>query len=211
MKSLKLAVLFLGVFSIFSALVITGIFAQTDQYITVTIQTLLTKSLDTPLSFLSLLGAFEIATVFLIIVLFFLKLRRGLIVLFMFGLGMGVELLGKVFLYHPGPPKAFFRYNLDLLFPSSYIQTGHSFPSGHSFRTAFLTLLVSYLIFQSKNLSKKTKKTLTALCFLFLFLMLVSRVSLGEHWTTDVVGGIFLGFGLGYLSIFTLERRSGHN
>ena len=201
MKAKKLSFLFLGAFLIFSVLVISGIFSQTDQFVTTTIQNYLTKAFDTPLSFLSLLGAFEFSGLFLLIVLFFQKLHRSLIVLFMFGLGMGIELLGKIFLYHPGPPKIFFRYNLDVLFPSAYIQTGHSFPSGHSYRTAFLTLLISYLIFQSKKLSLRSKKLLTAMSFVFLFLMLVSRVSLGEHWTTDVIGGLFLGLGLGWLAI----------
>ena len=201
MKAQKLSYLFLGLFLIFSVLVISGIFSQTDQFVTTTIQNYLTKAFDTPLSFLSLLGAFEFSGLFLLIVLFFQKLHRSLIVLFMFGLGMGIELLGKIFLYHPGPPKIFFRYNLDVLFPSAYIQTGHSFPSGHSYRTAFLTLLISYLIFQSKKLSLRSKKLLTAMSFVFLFLMLVSRVSLGEHLTTDVIGGLFLGLGLGWLAI----------
>ena len=201
MKAKKLSFLFLGAFLIFSVLVISGIFSQTDQFVTTTIQNYLTKAFDTPLSFLSLLGAFEFSGLFLLIILFFQKLHRSLIVLFMFGLGMGIELLGKIFLYHPGPPKIFFRYNLDVLFPSAYIQTGHSFPSGHSYRTAFLTLLISYLIFQSKKLSLRSKKLLTTISFVFLFLMLVSRVSLGEHWTTDVIGGLFLGLGLGWLAI----------
>lgn len=206
MKPQKLSAFFLGVFLIFSLLVIIGVFTKTDQFITVTVQNYLAKTLDTPLSFLSLLGAFEVTTLFLAIVLFFLKLKRGLIVLLIFGLGMGIELLGKIFLYHPGPPKMFFRYNLDIIFPSAYVQTGHSFPSGHSFRTTFLALLISYLIFQSKRLSIKSKKILTTLCFIFLFLMLVSRVSLGEHWTTDVVGGLLLGLGLANLSIFALNQ-----
>lgn len=203
MKSLKSAVISLGLFLIFSGLVISGIFTQADQFITTAIQNNLTKAFDTPLSFLSLLGAFEVTTLFLVIVLFFQKLRRSLTILFMFGLGMGIELLGKIFLYHPGPPKTFLRYNLDIFFPSGYVQTGHSFPSGHSFRTTFLALLFSYLVFQSKKLSLKSKKLLTIVCFIFLFLMLVSRVSLGEHWTTDVIGGLFLGLGLGWLAIST--------
>ena len=169
MKAKKLSFLFLGAFLIFSVLVISGIFSQTDQFVTTTIQNYLTKAFDIPLSFLSLLGAFEFSGLFLLIVLFFQKLHRSLIVLFMFGLGMGIELLGKIFLYHPGPPKIFFRYNLDVLFPSAYIQTGHSFPSGHSYRTAFLTLLISYLIFQSKKLSLRSKKLLTTMSFVFLF------------------------------------------
>ncbi len=206
MKPQKLSVLFLGIFLIFSVLVISGIFSQTDQSITVSLQNHLTKAFDTPLSLLSLIGTFEVTSLFLLVILFILKLRRSLIVLFIFGLGMGVELLGKIFLYHPGPPKAFFRYNLDIIFPSAYVQTGHSFPSGHSFRTTFLALLISYLVFQSKKLSLKSKKLLTIVCFLFLFLMLISRVTLGEHWTTDVIGGLFLGLGLGYLSIFALKK-----
>ena len=201
MKSLKWALVSLTAFLFFSVFVISGLFTKADRLITVSIQSHLTKAFDTPLSVLSLLGAFEITTVFLIIVLFFLKLRRSLVVLFMFAIGMRVDLFGKIFLYHPGPPKIFFRYNLDIIFPSGYVQTGHSFPSGHSFRTAFLALLISYLIFQSKKLSPKSKRVLSAFCFLFLFLMLVSRVSLGEHWTTDVIGGLFLGLGLGFLSV----------
>lgn len=210
MKSKKLAIVFLATFLIFSLLVLTGIFEKLDQSVTIAIQSRLIKDLDTPLSFLSLLGTAEVTSLFLLLVLFLLKLRRSVVVLFTFALGTGVELLGKIFLYHPGPPKAFFRYNLDVFFPSGYVQTGHSFPSGHSFRTAFLALVISYLIFQSKKLSPKSKQILSSLCFLFLFLMLISRVSLGEHWTTDVVGGLFLGLGLGYLAIFILEKNGFH-
>ena len=144
-------------------------------------------SLDTPLSIFSLLGSFEVTSLILIVILTKLKLKKGLIVLFVFGLGMGVELIGKIFLYHPGPPNIFFRYSLDVLFPSAYVQTGHSYPSGHSYRTAFLTLLLIYLTNVSKNLKSSAKKALSLSLRLTLLLMLVSRVSLGEHWATDVV------------------------
>ena len=210
MKPLKWAIVSLSVFLIFSVMVVAGVYAQTDQIITITIQKYLTKSLDTPLSALSLLGSVEVTGLVLLTTLFFLKFRRGLIALFMFAFGTGIELLGKIFLYHPGPPNIFFRYNLDVLFPSAYVQTGHSFPSGHSFRTAFLALLVSYLIYQSKKLSSQSKKILSFLCFLFLFLMLISRVSLGEHWTTDVIGGLLLGISFSSFTIYILEKKALH-
>ncbi len=210
MTSLKWAIVSLAVFLIFSIMVVAGIYTQTDQFITITIQKYLTTSFDTPLSVLSLLGSVEITGLVLLATLFFLKFRRGLIALFMFAFGTGIELLGKIFLYHPGPPNIFFRYNLDVLFPSAYVQTGHSFPSGHSFRTAFLAVLVSYLIFQSKKLSSQSKKILSFLCFLFLFLMLLSRVSLGEHWTTDVIGGLLLGISFSSLTIYILEKKALH-
>lgn len=205
-SSLKWGIVLFFAFLLFSIPVSLGTFASLDRQFTITLQSLLTKSLDMPLSLLSLLGSFEITSLILIFIVYKLKLKKSLIVLFIFGLGMGLELLGKTFLYHPGPPNIYFRYSLDVLFPSAYVQTGHSYPSGHSYRTAFIILLMIFLTFASKKLKVSTQKSISIILGLILFLMLISRVSLGEHWTTDVVGGLLLGASFASFSIHFTEK-----
>jgi undecaprenyl-diphosphatase len=204
-SSLKWGIILFFAFLLFTIPVSLGTFAELDRQLTITLQSLLTKSLDMPLSLLSLLGSFEVTSLILIFVVYKLKLKKSLIVLFIFGLGMGLELLGKTYIYHPGPPNIYFRYSLDVLFPSAYVQTGHSYPSGHSYRTTFITLLLIFLSAASTKLKHAVKKHLSFSLVLVLLLMLISRVSLGEHWTTDVVGGLLLGASFASLSVFLIR------
>lgn len=203
--ALKWGIYFLLAFILFSLPVALGIFNSLDQTVTVSLQNWFTVSFDTPLSLFSLLGSFEITTLILVFVLAKLGLKNSLIVLSVFFLGIGLELLGKIFLFHPGPPSLFFRYNLDFYFPSGLIQTGHSYPSGHSYRTAFLTYLLIYLARTSKKLPPNVKKWLSAALLLILLIMLISRISLGEHWITDVIGGLLLGASFASFSVYLVR------
>ncbi|MFZ2202290.1 MAG: phosphatase PAP2 family protein [Microgenomates group bacterium] len=204
-SSLKWALIFFLAFAIFSIPVALGTFNSLDQNTTVSLQNWFTVSFDTPLSFFSLLGSFEITTLILVIVLAKLGLKKSLIVLTVFFSGVGLELLGKIFLYHPGPPSLFLRYNLGFYFMSGIVQTGHSYPSGHSYRTAFIAFLLIYLIQTAKKLQPNAKKWLTASLLLILLTMLISRISLGEHWTTDVIGGLLLGTSFASFSIYLIR------
>lgn len=204
--SLKWGLIFFSAFVLFSIPVALGTFNSLDQMVTVSLQNWFTVAFDTPLSFFSLLGSFELTTLLLVFILTKLGLKSGSLVLAIFLLGIGLELLGKIFLYHPGPPSLFFRYNLGFYFPSGFLQTGHSYPSGHSYRTAFLTYFLIYLLQTSNRLKPNLKKWLSVSLLLILFIMLVSRISLGEHWTTDVIGGLFLGAGFSALSVYIIKQ-----
>lgn len=126
-------------------------------------------------------------------------------VLSIFGFGMVLELIGKSFITHPSPENIYFRYSLPVYFPSGSVQTGYSYPSGHSYRSAFLAVFVSYLISRSQKLSQTAKRYLYFSIYAGLVVMLFSRVSLGEHWASDVIGGTLLGISFAYLSQTTLS------
>lgn len=167
------------------------------------IQDVIPQKIDGVLSFFSLLGSFEILTLILVL-LYILKGKKTEIEdFFFYGVGLGVELIGKLFIFHPNPPSQFFRYNISFFFPTAYFQTGHSYPSGHSFRTAFLAIIVFFLIWESRKMSTPIKTLVILFLIAFSTTMFVSRISLGEHWPSDVIGGALLGFAFAFFSEHT--------
>lgn len=192
-----------GIFFILALLAQARRFMYPDLVVTQFLQTVVGRQFDIPLSLFSLLGSGEVTSVILLAVFAYIvwKKKHFAIELFVtFTLLHIIELICKYFLYHPGPPSFFFRYSIPFYFPSVNIQPGYSFPSGHVARTIFLATIIAVLVHQyAKN--KVQQKTAFVVLGAISLIMIGSRVYLGEHWFSDVLGGTALGFSMATLAL----------
>lgn len=72
-------------------------------------------------------------------------------------------------------------------------QEGLSYPSGHSMVTMSMYLAITYLLTVEERDQRKKKRAYIIASILIL-LMGISRMYLGVHWPTDVLGGFIMGY-----------------
>jgi len=209
-KFLLLAsILGVSCFTIFSYLVAKESFRQIDFDTMVKVQDRIPQKFDDNFSLLSLLGSAEVTIGFCLLMaaLAFFKFKwLSILAWLMIIPASAAEVFGKLILYHPGPPLFFHRTTLATHLPSFYIHTEFSYPSGHMTRTVFIVTMIACLIFFSK-INFFLKYFLLLGILLFGFLMGLTRISLGEHWLSDVLGGVILGLSTALFAYSLILRK----
>lgn len=82
-------------------------------------------------------------------------------------------------------------------------ESSYSFPSGHSMISILFFGSIIYLV---NKYNIKYKKTITILLSIFIILVGLSRLYLGVHFLTDVIGGYLCGFIALIIIIMIFER-----
>lgn len=209
-KLLLLSFIFLGLFTYFSYTVAKETFQKLDFDTTVKLQDHISRKYDGIFSYFSLWGSAEVTLGFCLVLAILYLVRGsplGFLGWLLIATATAAEIFGKLVLFHPGPPIFFHRSLLPTSLPSFYVHTDFSYPSGHMTRTVFIiTILIVWVIASQKSMPEK----LILLCILvgLALGMGITRVYLGEHWTSDVLGGAFLGAGMGFFaSMLVLSKR----
>jgi undecaprenyl-diphosphatase len=201
LKFLGISILLFVLFLLLSYVVAREHLVKFDFNTTVRLQDNISRSYDSVFSSFSLIGSAEIISILLIVVIVLLRKFKGVLIFLPYAILHVIELFGKTIIDQTKPAFFMIRTSLPVEFPTFYVQTGYSYPSGHSARTAFLAVLVAFIIYRSKKLSKNAKIVSYSLIGVFCLAMFLSRIYLGEHWATDVIGGALLGASLSFLSL----------
>lgn len=179
--------------------------------IIIALQSISNRYLDVIFQGVSYLASWVGAIFLFLILILFVNKRFGIV----FGVGflmtIGVNYLLKVIINRPRP----FEANPQII---NKLQTlGKSFPSGHMVSCTFIVLAIWVLI---KILQKKGKlgflTKLPAKIFLvilsvaFIILTAISRMYLGQHYLTDIIGGIvvsLIGFCVTYFVYKKFDKK----
>ena len=111
-----------------------------------------------------------------------------------------ISTIVKVLVNRPRPSEQFVRIVLKT--------QQQSFPSGHVLFYVVFFGFLTLLMYMLKHINKALRVAIVAVNMLLIFTIPVSRIYLGAHWFTDVLGGFLLGFlSLSALSYAYLTRR----
>ena len=173
-----------GLLALLTAAVALGLTRAVDLALTRAIQVPASYPLDVAANAHTYLGLVPVTVTIALTaaVLLWVRGRRALGIAALFLLATGpIELALKLGLDHPGPPDEFDRA---FFYLGPGFSTPSSFPSGHATRITFLCALLAMTV------PTPARRSLAAIA---VALTLLARVYIGDHWSSDVLGGAALG------------------
>lgn len=175
-----------------------------DLRLTILLQSFNNESLQSFMEWVSFLtGGWRAALLVVVIgVVVWWRLGRleGILIL-VAGLSSSLNIPLKVAINRPRPAADMVRVFID--------ETGNGFPSGHALFAAVVLGLLAYFV--GTNLRKRSLRILSLFSLLVLILLVgASRVYLGAHWPSDVMGGYLFGALFIAVLIWFYDKRKAH-
>jgi len=203
----------------FSRVVRTGVLTKIDFDTTVRLQNKIPARLDSPLEDFGFFASpvFSIGLTGLLTLIYLIdwkkkKIRfRALAIPLLLGIMTTLEIYGKSVVEHPAPP-FFMLKNPTTIFPTYHIVEEYSYPSGHAARSLFIAFICVY-VFRTMNtrlslMSKNKRKIIILIIFTGLAcyagVIALSRIYLGHHWLSDIIGGWIVSIASSLLTIALL-------
>lgn len=174
----------------------TNITYNIDNNLIKGVQQNISPQLTTFFKTITFLGAYQFYIFFSIVIIIFMiiKKKKKYIPIYLVGIlaSTGINKLIKEF-YKRERPTEYFLVK----------QGGYSFPSGHTMVTTTVFLVLAYIL--SKEYPKKSK-FIYFIAWIYILLMGISRIYLGVHWPTDIIGGI-VGGSIVFLLVTFLDNK----
>ena len=180
-----------------------GMFLTLDRQVLQAMSSIWSESLHMPFQVIAELGSLELTSV-LVIGLAVYLVRNGFgadaWAMVAFIATMGLEVLYKVNLHQPGPPRSA-THNDGPSLTELVAGTGplaNSFPSGHVVRAVVVYGLLAFVVRRLAPWPLARTLAIPVATFIIL-LVAFDRLYLDVHWESDVIGGLLLG-AIGFLS-----------
>ncbi|MDD4367113.1 MAG: phosphatase PAP2 family protein [Eubacteriales bacterium] len=203
-KTLQVAILSGAVvcFALITYIVITGMSSGFDNAVMEFFYGIRKPGLDTLMELITYMANWETIVIICLLLICFPQTRRkaGISVSIAALLSTLVKAVIKTAVARPRPEESFFLIE----------QSGFAYPSGHAMTGMAVYLLL--FVLTREYITDSRKKNLLSVIFVFVaFAVGISRVYLGVHFPTDVIGGWVLGAATVIVSLMiweNLKKRS---